>query len=119
MRYHYKPKKHYTTSYGQIYKCNHPVYDICTLYIINNKGLAVIQQRYDSKNKHTYWTNIDKCLTDAIYLNPNFYNYFCKYAKKSQNGIYPTITVRQLMFNLKMKPLKREIWETCFDKKPI
>jgi len=40
-------------------------------------------------------------------------------ADKSYNGLYPTITVRQLMWALKIKPLKKERWETCFDRKDI
>lgn len=47
MRYHYEKPEMYSTMYGETYSCNHPVYDNCTLFKINNKGLAVIQQRYD------------------------------------------------------------------------
>ena len=54
--------------YGRVYICNHPVYDRCTLYEINNKGLAVIQQRFDNDTKCTYWTEIDEWLTDPLYL---------------------------------------------------
>ena len=41
--------------YGEIYICDHPVYSRCTLYQIDKKGLAVIQQRYDSETKKTWW----------------------------------------------------------------
>lgn len=119
MRYYYDKQKRYTKIYGKTYECNHLVYNRCTLYKIKDKGLAIIQQRYDDKNKHTYWTEIDKDLVDVIYLNAGFKAFFDKYAKKSQNGIYPTVTVRQTMYNLKMKPLKKYVWETGFDKKPI
>lgn len=47
MRYHYKKPDTYSTIYGLEYACDHPVYDKCTLFRINDKGLAVIQQRYD------------------------------------------------------------------------
>ena len=47
MRYHYNKPQIYLSMYGQLYICNHPVYDSCTLYKIDEKGLAVIQQRYD------------------------------------------------------------------------
>lgn len=33
--------------YGETYICNHEVYNKCTLYKIDNKGLAIIQQCYD------------------------------------------------------------------------
>jgi len=31
----------------------------------------------------------------------------------------PTVTVRQIMWALKMKPIKKEKWETCFDRRDI
>lgn len=117
MRYHYEKPKIYFTNYGKTYKCNHPAYSYCTLFTIGNVGLAVIQQRYDPTNKHTYWTELDPWLPDQLYLQSGFLDYFKSLAKESQNGLYPTVTVRQIMWALKMKPMKREPWETTFDKK--
>lgn len=117
MRYHYEKPKIYFTNYGKTYKCNHPVYSCCTLFTIGNVGLAVIQQRYDPTNKHTYWTELDPWLPDQLYLQSGFLDYFKSLAKESQNDLYPTVTVRQIMWALKMKPLKRQPWETTFDKK--
>ena len=54
MRYHYKKPEIYSTIYRVTYRCNHSVYDTCTLFKINDKVLAVIQQRYNSSNKTTY-----------------------------------------------------------------
>ena len=39
--------------------------------------------------------------------------------KKDSHGYFPTVTVRQLMWALRMKPLKKERWETSFDHVPI
>ena len=119
MRYHYTKPKLYSSMYGQIYSCNHPVYSRCTLYLINDKGLAVIQQRFKPRLKYTYWTEIDNWLTDAIYLHPKFKEFFDNRAGTCTDGLYPTVTVRQIMWALKMKPIPRERWETCFDKKDI
>lgn len=47
MRYHHEKPEMYVSMYGDTYSCDHPVYDKCTLYRIGEKGLAVIQQRYD------------------------------------------------------------------------
>lgn len=119
MRYHYeKPSRHFV-KYGEVYICSHPVYDKCTLFKIGDKGLSVIQQRYDSKTKRTWWSDIDPWLTANLYLHPNFKKYFDERSGECDNGIYPTVTVRQLMWALKMKPLKRERWETCFDRRNI
>lgn len=120
MRYHYLPPKIVLSVYGLTYVCDHPVYNRCTLYLIDGRGLAVIQQRFEQKTKRTYWTEIDACLVDDLYLNEHFLEYFDKKAGvKDKNGLYPTVTVRQLMWGMRMKPLKRHPWETVFDKSPI
>ena len=149
MRYHYEKPEIYRSHYGETYICDHPVYDRCTLFKIGDKGLAVIQQRFDPETKETRWTEIDPWLTDAIYLHPNFKSLFEKHSKKAGNSeartyqtqhtlatrkgrmrttdstsestsfLYPTMTVRQVMWALKMKPIKRERWETVFDRKDI
>lgn len=119
MRYHFNKPSLYLSMYGRVYICNHPVYDRCTLYEINNKGLAVIQQRFDNDTKCTYWTEIDEWLTDPLYLNKNFKKYFDERAGECTDGLYPTVSVRQIMWALKMKPLPRKRWETCFDRREI
>lgn len=116
MKYYYEKPELYSSSYGITYRCDHPVYNRCTLYLIGDKGVAIIQQRYDPKLKCTWWSEIDPWLTDCLYLHPRFKAFFDKYAKESINGLYPTATVRQAMWNLRMKPMKREQWETYFDK---
>ena len=105
--------------YGKIHFCNHPVYDRCTLFEIGDKGLAIIQQRYSPETKTTYWTEIDAWLTDNLYLHPGFLSFFNERADGSTDGIYPTVTIRQIMWALKMKPIPRERWETCFDRRYI
>ena len=119
MRYHYNPPKIYFAQYANTYICNHPVYNECTLYKIGDKGLAVIQQRFNRKTKTTYWTAIDLYLVDEIYLKSGFKDYFIKYASTPIDNLYPTVTLRQIMWALRFKPLKRERWETVFDKVPI
>lgn len=119
MRYHHQPKTIARQHYGTVYICDHPVYTSCTLYTIHDKGLAVIQQRYDPQTKHTYWTEIDAELQDEIFLHPNFLLYFRSKAKPFYDGIYPTATVRQVMWALRMKPLPKQRWETVFDRKDI
>ena len=119
MRYHYDKPDHYTSMYGQIYICNHPVYSRCTLYKIGDVGLAVIQQRYDKRSKCTWWTEIDPWLVDDIYLHTGFKKFFDDRSGPADNSLYPTVSVRQIMWALKMKPIPRERWETCFDRRNI
>ena len=119
MRYHYEKPTVYTSMYGERYICEHPVYDSCTLFKVNNRGLAVIQQRFDKETKSTWWSELDPWLTDDLYLQPGFKEYFEERAGESVEGLYPTVSVRQIMWALKMKPIKRERWETLFDRKSI
>ena len=119
MRYHYEKPELYSIRYGSTYACEHPVYDHCTLYEINGKGLAVIQQRYNHVTKRTWWSEIDPWLRDALYLHPGFIEFFNDRAGECTDGLYPTVTIRQIMWALKIKPMPRERWETCFDRRHI
>lgn len=119
MRYHYKKPDIYASMYGKDYVCDHPVYNNCTLFKIGDKGLAVIQQRYDPKTKRTWWSNIDAWITDDLYLHPKFKEFFDERAGKCTDGLYPTVSIRQIMWALKMKPLPRERWETSFDRRSV
>lgn len=119
MHYHYEKPAIYSSLYGKKYICNHPVYDSRTLYLIEDRGLAVIQQRFDPQTKQSWWSEVDPWLTDTLYLHPGFKEYFDKRSKPSDQGLYPTVTVRQIMWALKLKPIKRERWETVFDRKNI
>lgn len=119
MRYHYKQPKIYASMYGEVYICNHSIYNRCTLFKIGDKGLAVIQQRFNPENKTTWWTEIDSWITDDLYLHPKFKEFFDKRAGECKDGLYPTVTIRQIMWALKMKPLKKERWETVFDRRDI
>ena len=119
MRYHYEKPTIYLSVYGTTYECDHPVYSKCTLFKIGDQGLAVIQQRYDEKNKTTWWNEIDPWLTDSLYLHPKFKNFFDERAGKCSDGLYPTVSIRQIMWALKIKPIPRSRWETCFDRRNI
>lgn len=119
MRYHFEKPAVSLSMYGRRYICNHSVYNVCTLFEIDTKGLAVIQQRFDPKTKSTFWTEVDPYLTDALYLHPKFLEFFSSKASESTDGLYPTVTIRQIMWALKMKPLPKEPWETVFDHSPI
>lgn len=95
------------------------VYNHCTLFLVGERGLAVIQQRYDPETKHTFWAEVDEWLTDPLYLHPRFRAFFDRRAGTGTDGLYPTVTIRQIMWALKMKPLPKQPWETVFDHTPI
>ena len=119
MRYHYEKPTIYLSIYGNTYDCDHPIYDTCTLFQIGDKGLAVVQQRFDKRNKRTWWSEIDPWLNDDVFMHPGFKEYFEERAGTCTDGLYPTVTIRQLMWALKMKPIPKEPWETVFDRRYI
>ena len=119
MRYHYEKPSLFVPMYGETYICDHPVYSRCTLFKIGEKGLSVIQQRYDESTKKTSWSEIDPWLPADLYLHPGFKKFFDERAEECSDGIYPTVTIRQIMWALKMKPLPRKRWETVFDRRDI
>lgn len=119
MRYHFEEPFSYAVTYGRDYFCDHPVYNACTIFEIGDKGLAVVQQRFDRLTKKTWWSGIDPFLNNALYLHPDFKEYFDSRAARRDKGLYPTVSIRQMMWALKMKPLKRERWETAFDRREI
>ena len=86
---------------------------------MDNRGLAIIQQRYNKETKETWWSEVDPWLTDDLYLHPGFKKFFDERSGVADDGLYPTVTIRQIMWALKMKPIRRERWETCFDRRNI
>lgn len=122
MRYHTEKKDGpQPINFTKTYKCDHPLYDVCSLFCFSNdgRGLAIIQQRYNPKTKHTWWDKLDDWIPPKLYLNNNFKDYYELKAEKPVNGVYPTVTVRQAMWALRIKPLLKEPWETVFDRSRI
>ena len=107
MRYHFDKPEIYLSLYGERYICEHPVYNSCTLYRIEERGLAVIQQRFDSETKSTWWSEVDPWITDALYLHPGFREYFFR---KNDGKPYSIdgISKRKKRISLYEKPLNFE-----------
>ena len=114
MRYHYVKPSIYLSKYVETYTCDHPVYNVCTLFKIRDKGLAIVQQRINSDTKLTWWSDIDPWLTDELYLHPWFRACFDERASEATDGLYPMVTVRQIMLVLKMKPLNKKSMGNLF-----
>lgn len=113
MRYHYESNTERSNgSSFKLYTCNHPLYHDCTLWTIDNKGLAVVQKKFNSKLKMTWWSYVEGALASDIEAQEGFNDFLKEHAEEpDQNGLYPTFGVRRVMWALQMKPLKREIWE--------
>ena len=114
MRYHFEKPDIYIRLFGEDVPSSHPLYNECTLFKIKNKGIAVVQRRFNPVNKTFYYSKIDPWLCNDIFTNKKFPSFFNENAKEAANDIYPTFELRKLMWALRMKPLKKEYWESEF-----
>ena len=108
MKYHYEKPNTWTAKHASVARCNHGLFQYYTLYKKEDKGLAVVQMRWNPDMKIFWWGPIDPWLIDDIYSAPGFDAYFAANAKDEP---YPVIAVRKLMWKLRMKPLPKEPWE--------
>ena len=115
MKYYYEKPKEWVGA-GIIYKCDHPMFSKCTLFHEHDRGLIVIQKHYNKNAKVYWWGPLDPWLSGDIYLHPEFKKIFNEYASTiDSNGLYTIIRIRKIMWMLRMKPLKKEFWETWED----
>lgn len=111
MKYYYEKPENWVGA-GEVYRCNHPLYDKCTLFRKGDVGFAVVQERFNKIKKARWYGPIEPWIAGDIYLNERFEECFKKYAGKvDEAGLYPTIPLRKVMWELRMKPLKKELWE--------
>ena len=111
MKYYYEKHENWVGA-GETYICDHPMYNRCTLFRDGELGIAVIQEHFDISRKTRWWGSLEPWIAGDIYTNSNFQKFFQENAKpKNPQGLYPTFTVRKIMWTLRMKPLRREFWE--------
>ena len=111
MKYYYEKPENWIGA-GENYICNHPRYNRCTLFRDGKRGLCVVRERFDEKTKAQWYGPLEPWLAGDIYFSPGFCEFFEEYAAEpDENGLYPTVTARKIMWKLRMKPLKKEYWE--------
>ena len=104
MRYYYEKPTEYTVTKARTIHTNDKLYSECTLYEIDGRGLKVVQLRFNPKLKVFFYGPIDPWLIDDIFSREGF-------LENLSDPPYSTVTVRTLMWKLRMKPLKKEWWE--------
>lgn len=114
MRYFYNAEHLARDLYGHKEICKHPLFLSCTVFDLpDGTGFGVAQKRFDPEAKCWYYSALDPGLANDIYLNEGFPEYFKKVAdRRNADGDFPIYDVRKVMWALRMKPLKREYWET-------
>ena len=111
MKYYYE-KPEVWVGAGKTYSCNHRFYNTCTLFCDDEKGLAIVQERFNKETKARWWGPVDPWLAGDIFLHPEFNEFFEENAAEpTATGLYPTFPVRKIMWALRMKPLRKEFWE--------
>ena len=112
MRYYTEKPKGADNTRRYTYECDHPLYSKCTLLQKDGKGLAIVQIRYNSRLKIFWYGPIDSWLAELVMSQDGFESYFAEHAGDPSDGLYPTVTSRQIMWALRMKPLKKAEWES-------
>lgn len=108
MKQHYQFSDSTPGATGEVYLCDHPLYSRCTLYKSDGIGLAVVQRCFNRWLKSMVWESIHPRLASDIYKNERFKEVFDTIAgPPDENGNYPTVNVRSLMWALRMPPLEK------------
>ena len=111
MRYYYEFYGcNHPTKY--LYRCDHPLYSTCSLIKRGEKGLAVVQKKFNSNLKIYQYGPIDSRLMDDIVRQERFIQYFDEHSGIDNSGIFPTVEIRSIMWSLRMKPLEKAWWES-------
>jgi hypothetical protein len=112
MRYYYERPINWAIA-GDIYRTDNELFNKATLFKRGRLGLLVIQLHFNPTTKHMWWSNVDPWIASDILSNENFKEVFNKFAsEKILGGDFPVIQLRKLMWELRMKPLKKEFWES-------
>lgn len=111
MKYHYESPEIVVPVYGERIDLNHLVYQSGTLYLEHERGIIVVQQKFDHEERVCWWGYVDAAVANDIYLAPRFHEFFLGHAREKD---YPIYQLRKIMWALRMKPLPREPWEDSF-----
>ena len=85
-----------------------------TLYLEKGYGLEVARKIFDNNKKTCSYRYLERPLANAIKEHEQFEKLFKRYSGKSEGGRYPFLDVRKLMWDLRMKPIKKDIFEYYF-----
>ena len=112
MKYYYEPPYYWEVTKANNANFNHPLYNKATLYLDDKIGIAVVQHRFNEKTKMMWWGPIDPWLIDEVTIQEGWDDWFHKNAQEpDKDGLYPTFTIREVMWAMRMKPLMRNAGE--------
>lgn len=67
---------------------------------------------FDCQRKTFYYDKLPPYLANDIFEAKGFEEYFKAHSAAERDGLYPTVTARSIMWALRMRPLKKEWWES-------
>ena len=112
MKYYYEEPEVKIPVYGEtIHLSDHPAYSFGTLFRDGDRGIVVVQLKFLPAHKIARWAEVEPEIANDIYLSPNFKRFFELFAREAP---YPIFQLRSIMWQLRMKPLKKEEWEIYF-----
>ena len=116
MKYFYEEKRDDRKLSGIIYihRAGSFLFSDGTLFLKDGKGLIVVRKYFDKVRKICYYGPISRGLANDIFTHERFCEVFADYAHKRGKDGYPFIDVRKFMWALRMKPLKKDIFEFFF-----
>lgn len=66
MRYHFDKPEIYLSLYGERYICEHPVYNSCTLYRIEERGLVIHFEQHEVPTIDYTTSVVNKVACDRV-----------------------------------------------------
>ena len=118
MKYHYERPEFWMGLSYEVYHCNHPMYNTGTIFTDEErlKGLVIVQKRFNKNLKIFWWGPIDPWLSDDLVMCADWNDWFNEHAEeKNKDGLYPTYSIRKVMWAMRLKPLKKEEYEQWLD----
>ena len=113
MRYYTEKTKDAKVHAKYFCRLNHPLYNSCCLFETKEgTGLAIVQRYFNPKMKVYWYGAVESWIMDEVVKHDDFLPYIYKNSEEAILGVYPTVNIRQVMYALKMKPLKKEWWES-------
>ena len=109
MKYFYEKPDKWTRDGWKIVQSEHPLFNRATLLYSEDRGFLVVQQHFDPVGKSVWWGSIDPWLACDIRRADRFQDFFEDHADEKYSFV---ISVRKLMWEMRMKPLPKEFWES-------
>ena len=109
MKYFYEKPNTWSREGWKVIQCEHPLFNRGTLlYSEDGRGFIAVQKHFDPVSKSSWWGSLDSWLAYDIRKAERFEAFFEEHANPEHSCVVP---VRKLMWELRMKPLRKEYWE--------